>query len=218
MKRLIKKIKFELEFVLVKEHKVPISSFQNKPLEYLIKRCDRIAKDARETCNENERITNIKFEGYWALNIKEQIVMNSIKEAIRIADAEDSLNEYIKKKYQHNTDFIDIKVREAFRNKGIIASMIACSHGYNHYGIRNVIFNNNLTDVDCPRYNELEIQDYVIKYAKIRELQKEFIKDTTLETIKINKGKINEEEILDMIEDIVIYLQNGDPEEYETNQ
>ena len=70
-KRLIKKIKFELEFVLVKGYNALISSFQNKPLEYLIKRCNRIAKDTRETCNENERITNIKCEGYWDLNIKE---------------------------------------------------------------------------------------------------------------------------------------------------
>ena len=84
--------------------------------------------------------------------------------------------------------------------------MITCSYRYNHYGVRNAMFNNNLIEVDYPRCNELETWDHMIKYPKIRELQKEFIKDTTLEMIKINKGKINKEEILDMIEDIVIYL------------
>ena len=96
--------------------------------------------------------------------------------------------------------------------------MINYSHRYNHYGVRNVMFNNNLTEADCSRCNELETWDHVIKCPKTRELQKEFIKDTTLEIIKINKGKINEEEILDMIEDIVVYLQNRDLEEYKTNQ
>jgi len=77
--------------------------------------------------------------------------------------------------------------------------MITCSHGYNHYRIRNKMLNNNLIEADCPRYNESKTWDHVIKYPKTRELQKKFIKDTTLEMIKINKSKINEEKILDMI-------------------
>ena len=143
--------------------------------------------------------------------------MDSVKEVIWIVDAEDSLREYVKKKYKHNTEFVDIKARNAFSNKGIIASIITCSHGYNYYSMRNEIINQSLIDSECPRCNKLEIWDHVIKCPTTKELQWEFIKETAKEMIKKNKGEINVEEILDMLEGIVNYLQNGDPDEYETN-
>ena len=100
-----------------------------------------MAREARENCQDNEMITNIKFIGYLALKIKGKIVMNSIKEAIRIADAEDSLRKYVKKKYKYSAEFIDIKAINVFSNKGVTASIITCSHGYNHYSMRNTMIN-----------------------------------------------------------------------------
>ena len=42
---------------------------------------------------------------------------NSGKEAIRIADANESLRECVKEKHEHNADFVDVKSRETFSNK-----------------------------------------------------------------------------------------------------
>ena len=123
----------------------------------------------------------------------------------------------MKKKYKYNAEFIDIKARNIFSNKSITASMITCSYRYNHYDVRNAMINQNLIDSECPQCNKLEIWDYIIKYPITKELQQEFIKKIAKEMIKKNKGKINVEEILDMLEDIANYLQNGDPDEYEMN-
>ena len=49
-RHLLKKIKFEVEFELVREHKILTDSFQLKPLEDLITSCDKKAKSAREMC------------------------------------------------------------------------------------------------------------------------------------------------------------------------
>ena len=64
----------------------------------------------RENCRTKERETNIKRAGKCSLEIRGKIVTNLVKEAIRIADADESFREYIKEKDKYHADFIDVKL------------------------------------------------------------------------------------------------------------
>ena len=109
-----------------------------------MKGCDEEARKIRENCITKERETNIKHVGKCSLEIRGKIVTNSVKEAIRIADANESLREHAKQKHEHDADFIDAKARETFSNKKVTASMIKCAHGYNHYRMRDAAINKNM--------------------------------------------------------------------------
>ena len=64
MKRLLRKIHFEVKFKLVRRYRVLIGPFQSKLSEYLIRLCNKKSKIARESCAQKERITNIRFKGF----------------------------------------------------------------------------------------------------------------------------------------------------------
>ena len=49
-------------------------------------------------------------------------------------------------------------------------------------------------------------------------MQREFIKNLTIDLFKENKGRIEDDVILNMIKDIVVYFDDGDDEEYESSQ
>ena len=49
-------------------------------------------------------------------------------------------------------------------------------------------------------------------------MQREFIKKTAQDLFTVNVQRIQEETILNMLEDIVNFFDNGDEEEYETSQ
>ena len=57
----------------------------------------------------------------------------------------------------------------------------------------------------------------MIKCRAVRYIQRQFIKNLVKELLKVNKRKVDEEIVLDMIEDIVVYFDNGDKEEYTTS-
>lgn len=217
MKKLLKKIRFEVEFNLVKGHKAPSGPFQMKPLEHLIRMCDEKARVTREKCSDMGRETNIKYVGFWSMEIKGILSTNSVKEAIRIVDAEKSLEDYVKVKYKYHHDFIDLEARRTFNSKEVTPSIIKCAHGFNHYGVRDALINKGLTEEECPRCNQVETWDHVIKCGKVRSLQREFVKETTEELLKQKNEKVEEETILEMMEDICKFFE-GEEDEYETTQ
>ena len=49
-------------------------------------------------------------------------------------------------------------------------------------------------------------------------MQHKFIKKTAQDLFRVNKQRIQEETILNMLEDIANFFDNGDEEEYETSQ
>ena len=57
-----------------------------------------------------------------------------------------------------------------------------------------------------------------MKYPSTKELRKEYIFKWTKELLKIKKSKIDTSVIFDMVEDIMIYLENGDEDEHEISQ
>ena len=92
---------------------------------------------------------------------KGKIVTSSIKEAIRITDTTESIEEYILNKCKCNYEFIDTNGRDVFQNEKMTLSMIACLHGFNHCRVRDAIINNYLTEIECPRCSETEYWEHV---------------------------------------------------------
>ena len=80
------------------------------------------------------------------------------------------------------------------------------------------MINKKNTGDDCPRCSQPETWDHVVKCSKTIEIRRQYVSNLFKEMMKANKGQIETREILDMIEDILVYLENGDPEEYETSQ
>ena len=78
------------------------------------------------------------------------IIGQCAKEAIRVIYAKKKEEEYSKEKFKEKYEFADVEARNAFNN--CAASMIKCSHGYNHYGLKDTLINNNVIEIICLRY------------------------------------------------------------------
>ena len=126
------------------------------------------------------------------------------------------MEKYIKVKFPNNYDFINRAARNAFSNKKVTSSIIAYSHGYNHYSLREALINKNNIGCECPRCGETETWDHVVKCSKTIELRKDYIFELTKELLKYRNEQVEVTEIFDIVEDIMVYLENGDAEEYET--
>ena len=219
MKNIVKRIKFDIEFKLVRGHSPALGLFIRNPLRWIIKDCDEKAREIRERCDEKEIATNIKFVGKCALQIKGKIVTNSIKEAIRIADASSSFEEHIREKCKHHADIVDVKARDAFQNKRVTSSMITCLRGFDHYGERDAMINKMMTTMECPLCNEKETWEHAVQCRETKSQRKEFIKDLAKELFKERGADINPDDIADMLEDIAGFLQNDvEEDDYETSQ
>ena len=97
-------------------------------------------------------------------------------------------------------------------------SMISCVYGFNHYGVREVLLNNNMKGNKCPWCSEIETWNRVIKYKKTKDIRRKYIVDLATVLLKDKEDYVRSNEIFNMLEDIIVYLENGDPEEYETRQ
>jgi len=218
IKELINESTITIKLILTKCPKKNIPSFQNKPLEHLISRCDKTAKSYHHTAYHQSQVSNIKFYGNQAITINNQLSTNSIKEAIRIVDGRQAENEYRIRKLKHLSDWVDGDAREAVPLNKISTSILKCVAGYNHYGLRNALINNNQTEESCPRCNEVETWEHVVKCDNTVRFRKDFITDMTLEILAIDQNQVSVDEIFSMCEDILNFLESGDHEDYETNQ
>ena len=136
---------------MIKGHPKQQASFVQRPLEHLTCRCNQVTKEARTKADNKNNEINVRFIRHYVTKIKNKIVTNSEKEMMRIADRKKSTNEHFKKKFPNNYDLIDIGARNAFSNKTVTSSMVACSHGFNHCSLWEVLINNNNKGSDCPR-------------------------------------------------------------------
>ena len=80
--------------------------------------------------------------------------MRVINEVVRIIDAREKEKEYANKKYEYRKEFIDIEARKVFQTGKVAISMIKYAYGFNHYGLREVMINNNMVESICPRYEK----------------------------------------------------------------
>jgi len=144
--------------------------------------------------------------------------MRPRKEVLRVIDAKEEEKRYTRKKYGYKEDFIDLEARNTFCPNKVTTSMIKCAHRYNHYWLRHAMINNNLVEANCPRCNQVEMWDHVIKYCKTKVMRREFIRELVIELVKVKPSNVSIDLIMSFIEDILWYLENEEEEEYETNQ
>lgn len=143
-----------------------------------------------KNCRTKERETNIKHAGKCSLEIRGKIVTNSVKEAIRIADADESFREHINKKHKHRADFIDAKTRGIFSNKKATASIIKYSHVYNNCGTRDAVINKNLKGSECPRCSEPETWEHVVQCKETKNYRKDFVKELAIKMLKEIRNEV----------------------------
>ena len=218
IKRLLKDIKFEVEIKLLKGHEENIGLYQRNQLKHLIRQCDQRAKKKREGITNEMNITNVKYYGIYNIHKDGIPQMRSIKEVIRIIDATQEERNHIRRKYGYKEEFIDIEARNAFIGNKVTTSMIKCANGFNHYGLRHAMINGNMVEANCPRCNQVETWDHVIKCRETVALRKEFIQKLVVELVEGKPSNVSIELIMSFVEDILRYIEDENEEDYETNQ
>jgi len=218
IKEHLKQIKFEVRIKLIKGHEKQIGRYDQNPTKHLLKECDREARRTRETIKMKNSLTNIKFNGSYCIKQDGKIQSRAIQEMIRIIDAKEKEDEYAQKKYQHKYDFIDMDARNAFKAGEVSTSILKFTHGYNHYGVRNAMVNSNMIEETCPRCEEPETWDHVIKCSSTIYMRRKFIRELVVELVQKKPDEVHVEEIMSFVEDILRYLENAEDEEFEMNQ
>ena len=117
--------------------------------------CNRKAKETRIQNKMNPVPLNIKYTGYYAIQKNNKLLMKSINEILRIEDAREVEKQYIKYKFKHTHEFIDIKARNTFSTNQSIAKM-KCYYGFNAVEVWDNQINNRKIAVECPRCREKE--------------------------------------------------------------
>ena len=78
--------------------------------------------------------------------------------------------------------------------------MIKCAHGYNHYGLREAMINDCVVEAQCPRCEQVETWDHVIKCRETISLRKEFVKDLVVKLVQNKPEDVNVEAIMSFVE------------------
>jgi len=153
IKRILKRIKFDVEIKLIPGHGNNIGSYRDNPLKHLIKKCDERARRKRENIELEEARDNIKYYGNYVLSKNDIVQMRSTNAVLRIVDAMEEEKSHAKKKYGYKADFIDLEARNAFSTNKVTTSMIKCANGFNHYGLRHAMINKEMIEANCPCCN-----------------------------------------------------------------
>jgi len=219
IKRLLKKIKFDIEINLIRGHENNIGEYRRNPTKHLIKNCDARARIKRENIEIEESENNIKWYGNYALTRNNVAQIQSTNAVLRMIDAQEEELRYAKKKYGYKVDFIDLEARNTFSVNKVTTSMIKCANGFNYYGLRHAMINNNMIEANCPRCNQVETWDHVVWCSDTVRLRREFITELLLELLAERNEEVSIDNIMAFGEDIVQYLEyEEDEEEYETSQ
>ena len=70
IKKLLNKMQFEVEIILVCGHEKEIGMHRQQPLKHLIRECNQSARKTREEINKRDNETNIKFYSYYSIQRK----------------------------------------------------------------------------------------------------------------------------------------------------
>ena len=103
-----------------------------------------------------DKMTNIRFYGSYCLKQDDEVKLKSVNEVIRIMDAKESEEEYCRNKLGYKYDMVDLEARNAFKVGKVTRSMIKCVYGYNHYGQRDAMINEEMVEAICPRCEMIE--------------------------------------------------------------
>ena len=220
IKEKLQNIKFDVELSLERGHSEVTGRYQTNPLKYLLKECDKTSREMQETARERQIKTNLKFYGSYSLVYDGNIIARSVQETLRIVDARSSEEAYHKEKLGYRYNFVDYEARDVFKVKDITPSIIKCTYGYNHYGLRDALLNNNMVEERCPRCNSIETWDHVVKCTSTIEIRRNFIQTLLGKLLKNKPESVEVNEIMAYCEDILRYLEDDveDEDEYETTQ
>ena len=140
--------------------------------------------------------------------MKDGIVqMRSVKEMLRVIDSKEEERKQAKKKLEYKVNFVDLEARNSFRANNVTTSIIKCAYGFNHYGLRHSMINDNLIEENCPRCNQVETWDHIIQCNNMVRLRREFITEFLLELLVERNEEVSIDNIMAFGEDIVRYLE-----------
>ena len=92
-----------------------------------------------------------------------------------------------------------------------------CAHGFNHFGLRDSMINDNMVEAYCPRCESVEKWDHVVKCSETIDMRKTFMEKLLVEILK-NKDEVEVNLTMSFGEDILRNLEYDTEEDYETNQ
>ena len=217
IKELIHKIKFDVKIKLVTDQNTQPNHGDGFNLKKLLKDCDKKARVAREQIERYEGTTNVKCYGNYAMMHEGVIMSRSIHEMVRIIDSKKSEQRHGKDKLGCEHDFVDQEARNVFKMKDATPSMLKCTHGFNHYGLRDSMFNDYMVECYCPRCECVETWEHVVKCPEIIKMREEFMKKMLLEMLE-KRNIVPVDTIMEFCEDMLRYLENDTEDECETNQ
>ena len=129
--------------------------FEQQPRNCLMKECNEKAKKACIDLFDGEELCEIEHVRIALPIIENEIVDKNINVLIREIDAMKNERDAIKEKVHEKHEWVDICARNCFHGRvgvGTLKSVV----GYNHYGQRDKLVNNGLTDDKCPRCRRVE--------------------------------------------------------------
>ena len=190
--------------------------FEDNRGGHLMLECDTQSKLIRRRMeNEEEDNKYINYIGNHALLVDNVPCDRGVKELIRKIDSRRMMKEYCKEKFKSNSRLIDIEARYQFH--GATRSAIKCMIGYNHYGKRHSIINQNIPSTRCPRCGEEETWSHVITCRTLADRNVSFVKEVQSE---LSSQAITEQQkvaVQKITQDIEKFLLNAG-NRYDTNQ
>ena len=145
--------------------------------------------------------SNIKHNGLHALKVGNNIIFKSIKEAVQNINAIETKSAYAKRKFKYHWNVINGKARNMFLLKLTMLSIIKCTHGLNHYGLRCKLINS--TNSKFFQCNYIETWEHVMCCRKTAEFRKQFAIDLLNELMRSRTEETRHNELFDIIEDIL---------------
>jgi len=218
IKQKIDQIKFDVKIVWNKGHEKEIGEYRQQPTKHLLRECDKRSKSVRENMHRKEQTTNIRFYGNYCIKQNNEVKLKSVNEILRIHDARESEQEYCRKKLGYKYDMIDLEARNTFKVGKVTTSMIKCVYGYNHYGQRDVMINDEMIESRCPRCDMIETWEHVVQCNETKNRRPEFVRDLMETLMKKKSNEVDEDEIISFVEDIMKFIRNNEDGDYKTNQ
>ena len=149
--------------------------------------CGKVAKEERNKCYLQHKNENIKVNGDFILRIKYEVMCRSVNEAVKEADSQRNLKDYVKEKYGELWKYVDLQARNY--NSRYVESMIKYVTGLNMRGEHSKITKKNNKHNFCPMCMEEEPWDHVILCEYNKKYRDEYVSKLKMIANKISKNK-----------------------------
>ena len=124
-----------------------------------------------------------------------------------MCDAQKQEHEYLQTKFPDKIHFIDKEARHVF-HQGSSLSLLKCAYGLNHYAMREALINQDVYNCYCPRCDQLETWEHVIKCSKAINLKNAYINELRKKLKSQDKNNLEGGKIARILTDIYNYIYN----------